>query len=329
MTLTRRHFCSALAPAAALAVPAWAQAPRFPTKPITFVVPAPAGGSSDVIARLIAERLAPVIGQPVVVDNKSGAAQTLGTGFVARAEADGHTLLFTTSTPLVIAPFTHKSLPYDMKRDFTMVTHIGSTPLLLYAHPSLPVSSLTQLLAYARSKKPEELNYGSYGNGSSAHLMGELLNKNASIKLLHVPYKGTAPMIQDLVAGIVQLAICDIGVPAQFVKAGKLKPLAITGTARSPALPEVGTFGEQGVDGMQPFAPWWGVLAPAATPRPIVELVSAEIVKIVKTPDVQSRFAAYGLDATGTTPELGQAMLNADLAQWQKIVAGLPGLKFD
>jgi tripartite-type tricarboxylate transporter receptor subunit TctC len=330
MAIDRRAFCKAgMACTAALAPGAWAQgSPRYPTKTVTFVVPAPAGGPSDIMARLVAERLGPAIGQTVIVDNKAGAAQTLGTGFVARAEPDGHTLLFTTSTPIVIAPFTHKNLPYDVRRDLTVVSHAGSTPLVMYVHPSLGVSTLKEFVALAKSR-PGEITYGSYGNGSSAHLLSEFLSRQAGIQLVHVPYKGVAPQVQDLVAGQINMAVADIGVPAPFMKSGKLKALAATGSTRSPQLPDVPTFAEQGFSGIEPFSPWWGLFAPAATPKPVVDKLSAEVARIVRLPELKERLASLGVEPTGTTAERGKQMLNAELAQWQKIVGSLSGVSFE
>lgn len=300
----------------------------YPHKPIRMIVPANAGGPSDVVARLVADGLSKSMGQPVVVENKAGAAQTLGTAQVAKAEPDGYTLLFTTSTPIVMAPFTHKNLPYDVRKDLIAVSHVGTTPLVLYANAGVPVKSLKELIDAAKAK-PGELSYGSYGNGSSAHLLGEYLSKQVGIKMIHVPYPGVSPQISALVGGQIQFAIADIGVPAPFVKDGKLRPLAVTGSRRSASLPDVPTFAEQGVTGMEPFSPWWGLFAPGGTPKAIVDKLSAETIKIVKSPEFNARFAVFGAEATGMNSSASTAALNDELSRWSKIFAALPNISFD
>ena len=316
-----------LAMALGAAAPAHAQA-TYPSKPIKLIVPASAGGPSDVVARLVAEGLTRALGQPVVVENKAGAAQTLGTAQVAKAEPDGYSLLFTTSTPIVMAPFTRKNLPYDVRKDLIAVSHVGVTPLVLYVNSAVPVKSVKELIDAAKAK-PGELSYGSYGNGSSAHLLGEYLSKQVGIKLIHVPYAGVSPQITALVGGQIQFAIADIGVPGPFVKDGKLRPLAVTGSKRSASLPDVPTFAEQGVAGMEPFSPWWGLFAPGGTPKAIVDKLSAETVKIVKSPEFAARFAVFGADATGMDSAASTAALNDELARWTKIFAALPGLNLE
>ncbi len=320
-------FLLPLAAALCAAAPALAQQ-AYPHKPIKLIVPASAGGPSDVVARLVGEGLSKALGQPVVVENKVGAAQTLGTAQVAKAEPDGYTLLFTTSTPIVMAPFTRKNLPYDVRKDLITVSHVGTTPLVLYANSGVPVKSVKELIEAAKAK-PGELSYGSYGNGSSAHLLGEYLSKQVGIKLIHVPYAGVSPQIAALVGGQIQFAVADIGVPAPFVKDGKLRPLAVTGSRRSASLPEVPTFAELGVAGMEPFSPWWGLFAPAGTPKAIVDKLSAETVKIVKSPEFHARFAVFGADATGMDTAASAAALNDELTRWTKIFAALPNISFD
>lgn len=322
-----RRMLLLLAVALSAIAPAHAQQ-AYPHKPIKLVVPASAGGPSDVVARLVGEGLAKALGQPVVVENKPGAAQTLGTAQVAKAEPDGYTLLFTTSTPIVMAPFTRKNLPYDVRKDLITVSHVGTTPLVLYANAAVPVKSVKEMIEAAKAK-PGELSYGSYGNGSSAHLLGEYLSKQVGIKLIHVPYAGVSPQITALVGGQIQFAVADIGVPAPFVKDGKLRPLAVTGSRRSASLPEVPTFAEQGVAGMEPFSPWWGLFAPGGTPKAIVDRLSAETVKIVKSPEFRSRFAVFGADATGMDAAASGAALNDELARWARIFAALPNISFE
>lgn len=306
--------------------PVWAQG--YPNKPVRFIVPASPGGPSDIIARLVADQLSQGLKQPVIVENKPGASQTLGTAYVAKAAADGYTLLFTTSTPIVMTPFTTRKLPYDVKRDLIAVSHVGTTPLVLYVNNTLPVRSLKEMIQVAKSK-PGELSYGSYGNGSSAHLLGEYFSRQAGIKLVHVPYKGVSPQIADLASGQINFAVADIGVPAPFVKSGKLHPLAVTGSRRSESLPGVPTFAEQGIAGMEPFSPWWGLFAPAATPQPVVAALAAEVTRIVKSPGFAARFAVFGAEPTGLDSAGATAALNEELARWEKIVAALPDIQFE
>lgn len=302
--------------------------PAYPVKPIKMIVPANAGGPSDVVARLVGEGLSKALGQTVVVENKPGAAQTLGTAQVAKADPDGYTLLFTTSTPIVMAPFTRKNLSYDVRKDLIAVSHVGTTPLVLYANTTVPVKSVKELIVAAKAK-PGELSYGSYGNGSSAHLLGEYLSKQADFKLIHVPYAGVSPQITALVGGQIQFAIADIGVPAPFVKDGKLRPLAVSGSHRSGSLPDVPTFAEQGVTGMEPFSPWWGLFAPAGTPKAVVDKLSAETVKIVKSPEFKARFAVFGADATGMDAAASAVAMNDELARWTKVFSELPNISFE
>lgn len=325
----RRIFLRAAALASlALLLPAAAQDVRYPTRPLRFIVPASAGGPSDVVARLIAEKLGQALGQAVVVENKPGASLTLGTAAVAQAAPDGYTLLFTTSTPIVMVPFTLKKPPYDVQKDFTNVSHLGATPLVLYVNAGGPIHNLKQLIEAVKAK-PEAGNYGSYGNGSSAHVLGEILNRQAGVKMVHVPYKGVAPELQDLVGGNILTAVADIGTAAPLVKGGKIRPIAVTGTKRSSALPDVPTFAEQGISGMEPFSPWWGLFAPAQTPRAIVDQLSAEVAKIVKSPDLHARLLGFGIDPTGTTSAQGNEITKADMAKWQAIVREVSYINFE
>lgn len=326
--MRRSLLCGAAAALACAMAGAWAQDPAFPTRPLRFIVPASAGGPSDVVARLFAERLAQALGQAIVVENKPGASLTIGTVAVAQAPADGYTLLFTTSTPIVMVPFTMKKVPYDVQRDLVTVSHLGSTPLVLYVNASSPIQNVRQLVEEARAR-PDKANYGSYGNGSSAHVLGELLNRQAGIKMTHVPYKGVAPELQDLMAGNIMTAVADIGTASPLVKGGKIRPIAVTGTSRSGVLPDVQTFAEQGVPGLEPFSPWWGLFAPAQTPRAIVDRLSTEMGKIVRQPDMQSRLLGFGIDATGTTSAQGNEITRVDMARWQNIIRDVSYINFE
>ncbi len=300
---------------------------EYPEKPVRFIVPAPAGGPSDVIARLVARELTR-LGQAVVVDNRPGASQTLGTAMVAKAVPDGYTLLFTTSTPIVMAPFTMKGLTYDVRRDLVLVAHVGWTPLVLYANAGMPATSVKELTALAK-ESPRGINYGSYGTGSSGHLLVELLAKRTGTQYLHVPYKGVAPELNALVAGEVQLGVAESGVPMPLVKAGKLIPLAVSGNVRTTTLPDVATFAEQGVSGMESFSPWWGLFAPAGTPQPVVDKLSAEVVRIVKSPQFAGQLASLGVEATGLPSKAATEVMTSDIRRWQKIIGELADLRLD
>lgn len=318
----------AFAALACIASAPQAQETRYPSRTIRFVVPAAAGGPSDVVARLFAEKLGQALGHAVIVENKPGASLTLGTAAVAQAQPDGYTLLFTTSTPIVMVPFTLKKVPYDVQRDLTTVSHIGSTPLVLYVNASSHIQNLTQLGDAARAR-PDAANYGSYGNGSSAHVLGEILNRQMGLTMVHVPYKGVAPELQDLVGGSLMTAVADIGTAAPLVKGGKIRPIAVTGSKRSSVLPDVSTFAEQGVPGMEAFSPWWGVFAPAQTPRAVVDQLSAEVAKIVHLLDVQARLASFGIDATGTSSAQANEITKTDMAKWQAVIKEVSYISFE
>lgn len=306
----------------------WAQEASFPSKPLRFIVPASAGGPSDVVARIFAEKLGQSLGQPVIVENKPGASLTIGTVAVVQAPADGYTLLFTTSTPIVMVPFTMKKVPYDVQKDLVTVSHLGSTPLVLYVNATSPIQNVKQLVDEARARQ-DKANYGSYGNGSSAHVLGEILNRQTGLKMTHVPYKGVAPELQDLIAGNLMTAVADVGTALPLVKGGRIRPIAVTGTTRSSVLPDVPTFTEQGVAGMEPFSPWWGLFAPAQTPRAIVDKLSAEMAKIVRQPDMHARLQGFGIDATGTTSAQGAEITRSDMARWQNIIREVSYINFE
>ncbi len=325
----RRQVLGALAAGAAMPA-AFAQGglERYPARPVKFVVPASAGGPSDLVARMVGQRLGDALGQPVVVENLPGAGMALGTQAVVKAAPDGHTLLFTTSTPIVMTPFTVKKLTYDVKKDLVTVAHVGSTPLVLYVNASTPARSVKDLVELARAK-PGELSYGSYGVGSSAHVLMEYLARQQGVKLVHVPYKGVSPQIQDLAGGQVVAAVADVGVPAPFVRNGRIRPIAVTGTRRAAALPDVPTFAEQGITGMEPFSPWWGLFAPAGTPDPIVARLGAETARIVRTPDFTTKLAELGGDATGESAQQAGAMVRDEWARWERIIGSLSGISFE
>lgn len=312
-----------------LAMAATAQdAGRYPSRPIRFIVPAAPGGPSDVVARLVAEKLGAALGQTVLVENRPGASLTLGTAAVAQAAPDGYTLLFTTSTPIVMVPFTMKKPPYDVQRDLTTVSHLGTTPLVLYVNGGSAIHNIRQLTEAARAR-PDAANYGSYGNGSSAHVLGEMLIRQTGVKMVHVPYKGVAPELQALVAGEIMLAVADIGTAAPLAKAGRIRPIAVTGTQRSPNLPDTPTFAEQGITGMEPFSPWWGLFAPQKTPAAVVDQLSAEVARLVRSADLRDRLLGFGLAPSGTSAAQGNEITRQDMAKWQAILREVSYINFE
>ena len=306
---------------AAVVLPVAARfAQPYPAKPIRVVVPLAAGGPGDVLARSLTRRVAEVLGQPIVVDNRVGANTNIGTEAVAKAAPDGYTLLLTAST-LTINPSLYASVPYDALRDFAPITLLASTPLVLVVHPSLPVQTVKELIDHVR-ERPGQLNYGSAGNGSTLHLAGEMFNTIAGVKMVHVPYKAVTGAVNDLLAG--QLALMFPGAPIALphARAGKLRALATTGARRAGAAPELPTVAEAGLAGYE-IAVWYGLLAPAGTPTAIVDRLHAEFVRAVNLPETKERWTPLGADpitSTTNSPAEYASFLRADLAKWAKVV---------
>ena len=302
-----------------------APAQTYPAKPIRVIVPLAAGGPGDVLARAVGQKLSEQVAQAVVIDNRPGANTNVGNEFVAKAPADGYTLLATAST-LTINPSLYPALPYDAIRDFAPITLIGSAPLILVVHPSLPVKSVKELAALAASK-PGQLYYGSAGNGSVLHLAGEMFNSAARVKLVHVPYKGVTNAFSDLLGG--QISIMFPGAPIALpqARAGKLRALATTGAKRTPAAPELAPVADSGFPGYE-ISVWYGILAPANTPPMVVSRLHTEISRIVQLPDIRERWAALGAEPLHNTPEQFAAFLKSDLGKWAKVVRD-SGAKID
>lgn len=301
---------SGLALAGALPLQATAQA-AFPARQVTLVVPFPAGGGPDLAARIIGEKLAPRLGQPVVVDNKPGAGALVGASFVAKATPDGHTLLLTPNT-MIISP--HVLPPgagggVDVMKDLAPVIAPATTPLVLVANPSLGATNLKAAIEAAR--KSPGLPYGSAGNGSPMHFAGEMLKKSTKADLMHVPYKGVAPSITAALAGEVKLLYVGLGGAVPHIKSGKLVPLAVTESRRSELLPEVPTATEQGVPGVEVNA-WYGVFAPAATPAATIARINREINEVIKMPEVRDKLMAAGIEVAGGTPQVLEGFMKAD-----------------
>jgi tripartite-type tricarboxylate transporter receptor subunit TctC len=285
---------------------ATALAQTYPAKPIRWIVPYPPGGGSDVIARTISVPLGASLGQPIVVDNRPGAATIIGADVTARSSADGYTIATADSATLVFNPYLYTKLPYDPFKDFAYIAMIGRFPLLLVAHPSVPAGTTAELIAYAKAN-PGKLNYASPGNGSPHHMAMVMFEDVTGASLTHVPYKGAAPAVQDLLAGAVQVMFLDLASGSQHLKAGKLKVFGAGWPKRLDALPDVATLGETGVKGFEAYAVQ-GVVAPAGTPAEIVARLNDEINAVVRSPAVAKRFADMGMvPALGTSEEFMRA----------------------
>jgi tripartite-type tricarboxylate transporter receptor subunit TctC len=314
----KRHFrrCTAIALAATMAAAAWAQ--PYPTKPIRIVVPFPAGGTTDVLARAAAQRLTETLGQPAVVDNRPGAGGNIGAELVAKAAPDGYTLLMGTVGTHAINPSLYPKMPYDHVRDFAPVILVAGVPNVLVVNPALPVKSVQELIAYAKAN-PGRVNFASSGNGTSIHLSGELFKTMAGVQITHIPYKGSAPALMDLIGGQVQIMFDNLPSALPQIKAGKLKALAVTSRERAPALPDVPTMAESGLPGFEASS-WFGLLAPAGTPQPIILKLNADVAKWVASPEAKEKLLAQGANAAGGTPEDFARHIAAETAKWQKVV---------
>ncbi|PIT79631.1 tripartite tricarboxylate transporter substrate binding protein [Limnohabitans sp. 15K] len=305
-----------LAAAAAFVAPS-ASAQDYPNKPIRLVLPFPPGGVTDLLARALAEKLAPRLGQPVIVDNKPGAGTVLASDLVARAPADGYTLLVAASS-LGTAPLIYDKVSYDAIKSFTPVTQIASVVHVVVVNPALPVKSVKELIAYAKAN-PGKLNYASTGTGTSTHLEGELLKSMAGVYMVHIPYRGSGPALIDLVGGQVGVMIDALGSSGPFIKAGKLRALAVTTAKRSQSIPELPTVSESGVPGYEAM-PWLGLVAPAGTPQPVVDRLHREVAKVLEDPEIRERFKGWGLDIIGNTPAEFTSFLRRDVDQWASVI---------
>ena len=317
--MTRR--CAALSLTATLAIlapHAAAGADAYPAKPVRFVVAFPPGGGTDIIARSIAQKLAERIAQQVVVDNRPGAGGNIGTDMVAKSAPDGYTLLMGSAGPLAINASLFGKMPFDPIKDLAPVTLAASTPNVLVVHPALRAATLKELIALAKAR-PGEINFASSGHGTPAHLAGELFNLMAGIKMVHVPYKGAAPALADLLGGQVQIMFSTMPPALPHVRDGKLRALAVTSAKRSPAAPELPTVDETALPGFEANT-WHGVVVPAGTPGAIVARLNREIVAILHLPDVVERFSSQGAEALGSTPEEFAAYIKSETLKWAKVV---------
>jgi len=284
-----------------------------------MIVPYPAGGSVDVLGRAVADKLAFSLGQPVVPDNRVGANGSIAHQMVATAAADGYTIGMSGTSPLVLAPHQIKNLPYDPTRDFAYLACPGTTPFVLDVHPSLPVKNVQELVAYAKAN-PGKLNFGSAGMGNSAHLSAELFKRATGIDMVHVPYKGNALAMQDLIAGNIQVLFDPVQTSIPQIQSGKVRPLAVTSKTRFAELPNLPTVAESGYPAYD-FVVWYAFVAPAGTPPAIVQRLNADINKAVVDPDMKKKFAALGADLTASSPEECSAFVKRELAQWGKLMA--------
>ena len=307
---------ASLAGAATLAVPTFAQ--TWPARPIKLVVPFTPGSSPDYVARLIADPLGQALGQTVVIDNRPGAGGNIGTGSVARAEADGYTLLFTIQGPLVTAPLLTRGLNYDPVRDLAPVTLVATSPNVLVVDPKLGAATLADFVRIAKAKAGR-LNYGSVGIGSASHLAMELFKTRAGIDLLHVPYQGFPQIVSAILAGEVQAAFMVPGVAIGQIKADKLKALGVTSLGRTDTLPAYPTLVEQGYPGFEAIS-WQAVLAPARTPRTIVDRVSSELIRIVRSDAIRSKLLAQYFSAAGTAPEALAGLMKSERDRWARVI---------
>ncbi|MDR3380336.1 tripartite tricarboxylate transporter substrate binding protein [Cupriavidus basilensis] len=317
MISTKRWLAAAVAATAALTMPALTLAQAFPAKPVKIVVPYPPGGTNDIVVRLLAQKLGDSMGQPFVVENKPGASGNLGAEQVARAAPDGYTLLLVT-TGHSIHPSLYKNLRYNIKTDLTPVSELTRGPMLVMVTPSLPYKTVRDVIAAAKAK-PGSINFGSAGNGSSTHLATELLSSMAGVKMTHIPYSGSAPAMADVMAGNAQLVMDLMFSALPQVNGGKLRAIAITGAKRSPLLPNVPTVAESGVPGFETLA-WNGLMAPANTPKPIIDKLNAEIHKALDAPEMKERLRAQGFEPSPGTPEQFGALIRSEIDRWAKVV---------
>jgi tripartite-type tricarboxylate transporter receptor subunit TctC len=305
-----------LAVTAALAAPAFGQA--YPNKPIKMIVTFPAGGGADFVGRAISPKLTDSLGQPVVVDNRAGAGGNIGAEAAAKSPPDGYTLLLGAAGTMTISPNLYDKVPFDTFKDFEPIVLVGSSPFVLAVNPSVAANTLAELTAFAKAN-PGKLNYGSSGNGGAPHLAGELYKSMAGINMVHVPYKGLAPAITDLLGGQVQVLFADVGLVAPHIKAGKVKAIAVTGASRATALPDVPTMSEAGLTGYR-AGTWYGLFAPTGTPKDVIARVNADAVKAVAGADMKSQFGQQGIEPAGGTPAEFATLIRDDYAKWSKLI---------
>ncbi|HLX22208.1 MAG TPA: tripartite tricarboxylate transporter substrate binding protein [Usitatibacter sp.] len=290
----------------------------YPTKPIHFVVPYPAGGPLDAVARLLGQRVSERLKQPVIVENKPGAGGNIGADFVAKSPADGYTILMGAVATHAINPTLYASIPYDAEKDFRPVTQLASTPNVLVVNPSLPVHDVREFIAYAKAN-PGKLNFGSGSTGSAGHLAGELFKSMAGVEMTHVPYKGAAPAMNDLVSGQINLMFDNLASSLAQVKAGRIRALAVTTASRSPLAPELPTIAESGLPGFD-ISTWFGLFVPAGTPVEVVEVLHDEFNRALSDPGIREKMLALGAEPAGSTPAQFAAYIRSESAKYARII---------
>ena len=303
-----------------------ALAQAYPSKPVRLIVPFPPGGATDIVGRLIAQKLTESWATQVIVDNRAGAGGTIGSDIAAKSPPDGYTILMGTSSTHAVAPSLYSKLPYDPTRDFAPVTLVASATILLAVHPSLPTTSVRDLIALAK-QQPDALSFASSGSGGISHLVGEQFKSVAGVQMVHVPYKGDTPALIDLVSGQVHLMFGTAVSFLPYVKARRLNALAVTNPKRSPIVPDIPTVAESGLPGFEALQ-WFGILAPAGVSKDVVAKLHADIVKAVRLPDVRDRMTSLGAEVVGSTPAEFAAFQKADAAKWAKVVKA-SGAKID
>jgi tripartite-type tricarboxylate transporter receptor subunit TctC len=304
---------------AAVLLPFAATAQTYPSKPIRLLVPFAPGGTTDVIARLVGQKLTESLGQQIVIDNRPGANGNLGTEIAVKSPADGYTLVMSYDGTMAINPSIYKKLPFDPQKDLAPVASVAQVPLLMVVHPGVAATNVREFVALARAS-PGRINYSSAGHGSAGHLTGELFRARAGIDIVHVNYKGGGQAVQDLLGGQIQMLMTGLATVEGHLKGGKLRALAFTSAKRVPGAPDVPTLTESGYPGLEVLS-WYGILAPAGTPQDIVRKLNADINRILQTPDVRERLTALGTEPTGGTPEQFAEVIKADTARWAKVVS--------
>jgi tripartite-type tricarboxylate transporter receptor subunit TctC len=297
---------------------ALAQTQPYPSKPIRFVVPYPAGGPLDTVARLLGQKVAESTKQPVIVDNKPGAGGNIGADAVAKSAPDGYTILMGAVATHAINPTLYASMPYDASRDFIAVTQVASTPNVLVVNPSVPASSVREFIAYAKAN-PGKLNFGSGSTGSAGHLAGELFKTMAGVDMTHVPYKGAAPAMNDLIGGQIQLMFDNLASSLAQVKAGRIKALAVTTAKRSALAPDLPTISESGLPGFD-ISTWFGIFVPAGTPRDTVDRLHAEFTRALASADIREKMLALGAEPAGSKPEEFAAYIRAEADKYARVI---------
>ena len=314
----KRYFLGLLLGVAGVLVSGWVGAQAYPAKPVRLVVPFPAGGATDILARTISLKAAEKLGQQIVIDNRPGAGGTIGSDHVAKSTPDGYTLLIATGSTHSIGPIINPKIPYNVERDFVPVVYVAKTSSVLVVPASLPVKNLAEFIALAKSK-PGQLNYGSSGNGTNSHLSSELFKAQAGVFITHIPYRGTGLVFTDMMSGQVHMLMDNYVTAQSNIKDGKLRVLGVTSPQRLPFLPEVPTLDEQGIKGFD-VSNWFGIYAPKGTPSDLVAKVNTAFNQALQDPDMQKRLAVLGATPTGSTPEQMGKMVAADTDKWTKLI---------